>query len=388
MVLSLGKIGREIRRIAAQLFRMPGDILHYTFATWKYDLTRGSKIVLNQGSGAESKRIVIYLIYPKEGVQNSHLRACEYFVGKGYAVLAVSNIPLSDNDHALLTQRCWRVMQRPNFGYDFGGYRDAIISLSDKLQKIERLVIFNDSTWFPLPKSRDWLDDAESLAVDFVGAANNFGTPRPEIVKFRSIKWRFSPKHRNFHYCSFAIFMRPAVFRGNEFFLFWKKLRLSDRKNRTVRRGEIGLTQWVLSQGFSHGATLNIEQLDRDIEILSNTRLRDVANELIIIENEQLHHLKEQILADPATTRDDLIKLILLVVSRQGASYALASFSVQERGFPFLKKSPLWLSKESAIASLKILAQITPEVSTDFLSEAVVLASKAGHIEVSVDFKS
>jgi lipopolysaccharide biosynthesis protein len=229
-----------------QIREIPEDLLNYFFATKRYDRTRLDQIRMFDGKLPKSDRTAIFLIFPKTGLLQSHVHTLAYFRSKGYATLIVSKLPLSEIDRNLLAENCWRIMERPNFGYDFGGYRDGVLSLSDDLPHLERLVLINDSVWFPLTGGRDWLDDVEALEVGFADAASHYGTPRYGINDFRSLKWSFSTNHRDFHICSFSICLRPTVMREANFLKFWRALRLSDKKKRTVRRGEIGFTQRAL----------------------------------------------------------------------------------------------------------------------------------------------
>ena len=355
MAIEFWKIRREVFRFGSQARAIPEDVFNYLFATWHYDRKIAGQIERFDGHLPKSKRIAIFLIFPKSGLLDSHLHTLAYFRSKGYATLVVSNLPLCQTDKDILSENCWRFIQRPNFGYDFGGYRDGVLSLTEDLPHLERLVFINDSVWFPLPNSRDWLDDVEELQVDFAGAASNFGTPRPEVHAFRSLKWSYSTQHRDFHICSFAICLRPNVLQDENFLSFWRGLRLTDKKKRTVRRGEIGFTQWALRHSFSVGTTLDVTDLDHELAALGEARLREVAGDLIIPENPKLSQLWQDLTEDTKTSRQDLEKLILLAVSRQGASYALAAYSTREKGFPFLKKSPLTSGSESSDANLQVL---------------------------------
>lgn len=369
----LWKLGRELRRLGRQIRDWPGDLVNYLFATRHYDTRLAGSIRRHEGRRPASARVVIFLIFPDRGLLGSHLRTLDYFCRKGYAPLVVTNLTLSEADRRRLLDHCWSCLERPNFGYDFGGYRDAVLGLADALPGLERLVLINDSTWFPLPGGQDWLDAVEALGVEFAGAASNFGTPRPEIEGFRAIRWTYSPDHRNFHYCSFALCLRPAVFRHPRFLDFWRRLRLTDKKKRTVRRGEIGFTQWALAQGFTHGATLDVTTLDRDLERLDDARLLEIARGLIIPEQPRLQALWREVVAAARPARSDLVSLILLAVSRQGSSYALSPYATRERGFPFLKKSPVWLNPESCANTLRLIEQM--EDAPDILAEAKALAA-------------
>ncbi len=46
-------------------------------------------------------------------------------------------------------------------------------------------MLLNDSCWFPLPGSKDWLTLAETSGLDYFGAASNYGIDAPEIDRFR-----------------------------------------------------------------------------------------------------------------------------------------------------------------------------------------------------------
>ena len=372
---SLWKLKRECLRLLRQISELPDDMRTRLLATRRYDREANSLIRHFSGVQPQTNRIVIFLIFPKGGLESSTLRAFDYFTEHGYSVLAVSNVALPETEQLTLLQHCWRYMERPNFGYDFGGYRDAVLWLSSRLQTLERLVIFNNSTWFPLPGSRDWLKDAEALDVDFVGAASNFGTPRADVDRFRQMTWNYRSDHRNFHYCSFALLMRPNVFRNDVFLDFWKHLKLTDKKKRIVRRGEIGLTQWVLDQGLSHAATLDISSLDAALAQLDDFQLKGLAGSLIIPEDEKIRALQSRLLADPDTSRVDLFKFILLTVSRQGSSYTLAPYSIPEVGFPFLKKSPLALSDESAEASFRLICTLRGREAVEIRQEALAIVA-------------
>jgi hypothetical protein len=61
------------------------------------------------------------------------------------------------------------IVERPNFGYDFGGYRDGVW-LIGKLGLRPREVLFlNDSVWFPILKNATLLAEMRATSQDYVG---------------------------------------------------------------------------------------------------------------------------------------------------------------------------------------------------------------------------
>lgn len=363
------KIRRELKRLFHQLWHLPTKLGSYLFSARYYDWVLARKVVRSDGPVPMSKKVAVYLIYPSFGLQPSHLDGLKYLLSKGYAPLVVSNLPLNLADREQLLPFCSMCIERPNFGYDFGGYRDGILTVMADMPNLERLLLINDSTWFPLPGCSDWLEESERLEVDLAAAASNYGIPRVDPIDYQDIQWNYVTTHKNFHFCSFALLFSRRVLADPGFSQFWKRFPLSNHKGRTVRRGEIGLSQWVLSKGFTYGIPYNVAMLQGDLAELDNMRLREVAENLITLDDLRMLDVKHDILAGNPN-RQDLTCLVLTCVARQGSSYALADFAINERGFPFLKKSPVWLSKEASDITLRLASGLPGPQGAEILAEA------------------
>lgn len=369
------KLLREAQRLIRQIVTGPSVLTSYLFAARYYDVVHGKKVRRTPGQMAATQKIAIYLIFPQSGLQGSHLRALNYLNAKGYAPVVVSNVPLAERDREQILQAAYLFIERPNFGYDFGGYRDGILSVASALPDLTHLCLLNDSTWFNLPGGSDWLDEAERLGVDLAAAASNYGIPRVKIEDFREIVWHYRTTHENFHFCSFALLFSRKVLADPEFLRFWQRFPLTSDKGRTVRRGEIGFSKWILGRKFTHQATCDIADLDHELAGLDDPRLAEVAANLIIPEDPRFQAMKHQLLAG-APSRAELISLILVGVARQGASYALADFTITEKRFPFLKKSPVWLNRETSDITLKLAAALPGPEGAEILAEAKALRQR------------
>ena len=373
--LPLWKFKREALRFVRQIARAPSVLGNYFFGTLYYDLVHAGKVRRMPGQLALTDKVAIYLIYPQYGLQPSHLRALDYLKAKGYAPVVVSNLELAGSDREQVLKASYLYIERPNFGYDFGGYRDGILSLRAALPGLRHLCILNDSTWFNLPGASDWLQEAEGAGVDLGAAALNHGVSRVEITDFRTVVWRYQTTHKNFHFCSFALLFSGKVLTDPGFLRFWQRFALTNDKGRTVRRGEIGLSKWILGQNFTHTVTCDLTHLDQELADLDNVRLREVAASLIIPENPRFQAIKHQLLAG-TPSRKDMISLILTGVARQGSSYALADFTITEKRFPFLKKSPVWLNRETSDITLKLAAALPAPEGAEILAEAIALRQR------------
>ena len=371
------KIRRELNRLAFEPFRWTKEAGQRLYLRRYYDLVQSRQIRLSAGALDLGQEACIYLIFPTKGVLPSHVRALRTLVDAGITPVAVSNLPLSDNDRELLYPLTMQVIERPNVGYDFGGYRDGVLELAERLPALNRLWLMNDSTWL-IPQPTNWFEDARKLNVDFVGATSNFAMPRVDPERFRDISWTFSNTHRNFHYASYALGIGSRILSDDDFLDFWKKLEIRNDKSRTVRRGEIGLTQFVLKKGFRHAATHEVDKLHTELAELDDLEIDQITQDLVIPPSTRLEEQRRSVLnSDPSSPegRKDREAFILTAVSRHAAGYVLPAYTVKYRGFQFLKKSPVGSSDEAARTMRAIIARIGGDAGAEIAAEAQLISS-------------
>ena len=358
--LPLWKLRREAKRAVRQIVGLPGLTWEYLFLRPLYDRRTSRQMVVHEGARPVVGEVAIYLVYAPQGLLGSHHDMLAQLAADGITPVVVSNLPLSGADRETLLAQSALVIERPNVGYDFGGYRDAVLQLEPHLATLDRLYILNDSVWM-IEAPQSWFQQVRAAGRDFVGATSNFGIARLDAEDFRNLTWRYTPDHANFHYASYALAVGPNILQDPEFMAYWRDFRLSNNKKRTVRRGEIGLTKWVQAQGHSHCATCDVTDLDHEIEALDNTALDDLARHLVIPEDTRLtqqHAIALQ--SDPMTEagRRDRIQITLMAVARQAMGYAMPYFTLRHRDFQFVKKSPLRLSRSGAEITLEILSEL------------------------------
>ncbi|WP_298976289.1 rhamnan synthesis F family protein [uncultured Roseobacter sp.] len=365
------KIRRELKRLGNHLLEWPTDTTNFLFGTFYYDRFLAHKKTILSGLQDTTDKRAVYLIFPKNGLQPGHFRTLDYLASKGFAVTVVSNLPLNPGQKVAVLPKCHMYIERPNYGYDFGGYRDGILSMRNDVAAIKQLVLLNDSVWFPVSSKTDWLADVDDLGVEFAGAVSNYGIPRVDPDHFRELSFDYRTDHKNFHYCSFALSLGQKIVQDPKFIEFWASFPLTNKKKRTVRRGEIGLTAWILRRGYSHAETLGVHRLAECLGKLSDPELRDVARHVIVLDDSRLKKAKANvILSIDKLSRTDLVNFVLMVAARQGTAYALAYYSVLFLGFPFLKKSPLWLDQDAAKISSLLLGALSEPAADEALMEA------------------
>lgn len=329
-------------------------------------------------------KIAIYVIYPSNGLQQSHINTIKALASAQYSVVVVSNLKLTENSKKQLCSACWRLIERPNFGYDFGAFRDGVTFTKPYLADLKTLVFMNDSVWFPLPGSMDWLMEAQGKEEDFVGAVANFSVETPELLSWREFCWRYDTSIKDFHYCSFALSFKHRAFPSPAFINFWKSLCITNNKIRTVERGEIGLSQALISSGLSHSCTMEVNNLDCHLQKMEFPELLSFVKNLVIPEEPELLRFKLATIAESEALvepekRKALRQAALTIIARTGVAYALPRYAYEKLGFAFLKKSPL---KSNADAQ-KIILHFTSELKGGeggiIHSEATALASRANN---------
>ena len=375
------KIKREITRLGQSLPRLPRRIfLRLVFRRY-YDLVLARQIKTYEGALDIGSEIGLYLIFPKSGVLASHLHMLSEMRRDQITPIVISNHPLESEARALLHPHVALILERPNQGYDFGGYRDGILHIADDLPQLDRLWILNDSAWL-VPQTSSWFETARSLNVDYVAATSSYTTARLDPDRFRDMAdtpWDFHFQRRYAHYASYALGLGSKILQHPDFLKYWRNLHISNDKTRTVRRGEIGLTRWMLDRGFSHQATCEVDQLPAELATLSDMEIARIAHQLIAPEGAEgplLEKVKDQVLTtDPTSAegRQDRINLILTAVSRFGSAYCLQGYFLEYRGFHFLKKSPLWTTPKSAGLLQMLLDQIEGPEGQAIRHEAAIL---------------
>ena len=356
--MSLSKVKRELLRLGRQTRAAPRVAWEYCTLTIRYDIMAARQRNVHTGDRALAGEVAVYLIFPSKGILASHLDMLRQLNAHDISPILVSNLPLSQKDLAILKPLCTRIIERPNIGYDFGGYRDGILNLAGDLPKFDRLYLLNDSCWM-IDASSSWFEMVRDANTDFCAASAHEGLRNPDPHDYRNFVWTYKTDGPRFHYASYALSVSNRILRDPEFSRFWRKFRLSDSKSVNIRRGEVGLTQWMLRRNcYSHTATCPLDNLDQEISGLDNDELDAVARNLVISSIRNLRITRDKILKIPACSREgrfDRIQIILTAVRSEGLSYVMPFYTSRYRGFQFVKKSPIWLSRGGSDTMIALL---------------------------------
>lgn len=286
-------------------------------------------------------KVALLLIYQPAGLAESIVWTCEHLVQRGYAPLVVSNTPLSPDDLERLRPVIWRAVERPNFGYDFGGYRDGIWLLDQWQVRPEVLLVLNDSIWFPLYPDEDLLHRMEHSPADFVGALQLDPLRKQEGVPSRK---------RPFFGSFFLMFKRTAC-EHPAFRRFWADYRNTSNKYKTIRRGERGLSHALMDAGLSCEAMYTRQALDRYWASLDPASLREALSRLVTIDD-QLQVRQAALLTSPESNDQwckAAVQLALAITEKQNVLATAPYASLTTFGTPYLKKARDWNNLEALL---------------------------------------
>lgn len=378
MSLRLWKIRRELKRALPKALETLAEPYHYLTYLPLYDRRKHRLTRTTGGQITAGPEIGIYLIFPAQGLLPSHLTMLSAMLRQGISPVVISNLPLTDADRATLAATAFRVIERPNIGYDFGGYRDGILSIAPLLPDLRCLWVMNDSAWL-VDDSGGWFAQARATGNDFTGCVSNFGIHKVDMQDHARITWQFDPSNRRFHYVSSSWRIGSRILQDPAFLRFWTRLQIRDSKQLTVRRGEVGFSQWVLRHGYSHSATHEIADLPQRLAALSDSALDEVTRHLLMIDPVQ-QPAKDAVLAlDPAATtgREARITLCLAATARFGLVIAMPYFLLHHATLPFFKKSVFKSSADTVALALKIMQDLPRDQDNPIHREAMALAGRS-----------
>lgn len=268
----LWKVRRELHRLGQQL-RAVAELLYEPFLRWRHDRERARHLKVTPGNMPGSGKVAVYLIFQPRGLAESSLMTCRHLASSGYAPLVVSNAALSESDRSRLQAVSWKVVERPNFGYDFGGYRDGIWLLDQWGERPESLILLNDSIWFPALEGDQTIGRMEAMPADFKGVLK-LGTGEGAVLR----------RGREPFLGSFFLMFSAQALRSEAFSLFWRQYLNTSNKYKTIRRGERRLSYVMRDAGFEGWSLFDRTKFDEYLRVADPATLRQILEDLVSVD--------------------------------------------------------------------------------------------------------
>ena len=323
------KVKRELWRVKEKV----DHLIHRTIIDprrqARYERSRNLLVKETPGQQALTSRVVVLVLFQPKGVAPSTFLTLRHLAEEDWSVVIVANSSLTDADRERLAAHCAQIIERPNVGYDFGAYREGWLWLDRNRRQFERLILMNDSTWFPLRSMDDTLRRMEGLDAGLAG----------HIFKSESAK-DSSRDHIESHFLMFssAAAAHPAIR------AFWSNYVMSDLRALTIQQGEKGLTQTVIGAGLKVDALLGRDRLISLLSAMSDTELLSVLQNLVF-HNASGRRLQTDLLAAAQAGkpwRDQLLDWTFKELSGSPQHLLSVTFldpAMSLGGMGFLKKS-------------------------------------------------
>jgi hypothetical protein len=349
-MVSAWKIRRELDRLRQQLQGIM-DLVTDPIAQRQLERVLAAGLPSTVGALKMGPKIALFLIYQPKGLSESTLETCRFLKRAGYIPFVVSNAPLTRQDRIRLQPCVWRIIERPNFGYDFGGYRDGLTYLRQCGLTPAELLILNDSVWFPTITETDILVKLAASPADIAGP----------ILRVRGSE-RFLE--------SYLFRLRRSALEHPAFSDFWANLKLTSNKYYVIRRGERGFSAAMRGAGLQVEGVYDKATFVEDIAIQDETFLRSTLKYGAYIDADLVKESANLLQENHTGWREDAIVHIRKVLEKRQVYSSFPYANVQLTGYPLLKKSTEPVSKAWRLAYLKAVeAEEVPAPSDQVLAE-------------------
>lgn len=260
------KVEREIKRVGAQArrvgLRLTSNVMKVT-----HDMTKHKRIAFIAGDQPQRDDVAVFLVYQPNDLLASTFLTLRHLNANGYSVQLVVNHPLDVAQLARLRPLTTEIMIRPNVGYDFGGYRDAILHLLDARPPKGQLLVLNDSVWFPIWPDCDLLDRFRRAPEDVYGLILSNDPRDRKPTHIQSYMFQFSPEA-----------LRLPAFKA-----FWRRLQVSSDRFLAIHRCEVPMTQRMTDMGLVCGAVHHTTDLSEKFRAADDNLLKSIVNHQIIV---------------------------------------------------------------------------------------------------------
>jgi hypothetical protein len=330
------KLRREFGRLGQQLRAIP-EALSDPLARRRLDRTVAAGLPRLDGALPASDNVALFLVYQPGGLSGSTLATCDWLAAAGYAPLVVSNAALTAADRGALAPRVWRAVERPNFGYDFGGYRDGLSCLRQWGVAPATLLILNDSIWLPVLRGSDLLARLQADPADIAGT----------VLRRRGAE-RFLESY--LYRIGRRALAHPA------FASYWAGLRLTSNKYHVIRRGERGFSAAMRAAGLTLAGLYDSDGLPDAVAAQPEDVLRRTLTHAAYVDA-PLAAERDRLLTGggPEWRAAVLTHMRATLGKRQGySSFPYAAVALL--GYPVLKKSAEPVSREWRRAYLGAVA--------------------------------
>ncbi|MDR3531026.1 MAG: rhamnan synthesis F family protein [Rhodopila sp.] len=195
-------------------------------------------------SHADATRIALYVHYSPTGRISDMVRRQLALLGQsGFAIVFISMAArIPESDWQAVRRLCALVVQRQNFGLDFGAWHDLLPEVKRRWPIPDELMLVNDSVLGPIHPLAPVIETMRAGGDGFFGLTENLeGGP---------------------HLQSYMLLARGKAAVG-DLMHFVQRLHISGSKWVLIQRGELRLARWMRRRGHRVAAVFGYARLVR-----------------------------------------------------------------------------------------------------------------------------
>lgn len=291
--------------------------------TRRWDQRRDHAMKVTDGAHALTGRAAIFLLFQPSGLRPSTIATLRGLVEAGLSPVVVSNARLGSADRAALAAGAAVVLERPNLGYDFGGYRDALHWLRSQSAPLEEVLFLNDSFWF-----RD---------VDGTLALSQILSATGALVGYSG---HTDPENRVTSLESHFFLLRQPLLDDPRCRAFWDGMILHPTKQDVVTHCERPLAATLDPEGRDTTVVFSIQRNLRHMETLGGPAEPAVMGRLFVIgirRNERVALARREF-AERRIDRDAFNARITAELAATTVSEAFVALALRDLEFGLIKK--------------------------------------------------
>jgi len=317
---------REIEVLLERLLYYPYHLLA-PFLQKLYDYFWFGRLQYWTAAGCKnSKGLAIVLSYSTRGISPSVYRTVRRLNRLSLHVLVVCNGGAKQIEIDKLKTLEASYLLRPNWGYDFGGYRDALRLLDNLQVKPDELILMNDSIEYPVLSGDDLIHSMRASGCDFVGAIH----AKPHRVKAATeVGVIFS----------FFLWASARTIQSDTWRIFWHSYVMTGSKYATVRRGERALSQTMLTSRLVCKGIYTRDKFMEKAKQLDADELRIAIEYGVFVDDEAFLKKAAELLE---TVSEDwpvlALDFITMVVAKRNFLYSFPYITHRHLKVPFLKR--------------------------------------------------
>lgn len=210
-----------------------------------YEILKTYNDFTNTQEYSSLRRIALYVHYDKKDIicqeDLDYLKSLNEFVEE---IIFITNSDISNFEKNKVSSFVSKIIQRENVGYDFGAWKDVILSLGfPYLEKFDQLLLVNNSCYCRSYDFKDIFKKMESECVDFWGI-----TLFPYLDDGEYIHKSCIDEHIQSYFQVFG----KEVIKSEAFHEFWKSVKNYTNLIEVIANCETILTKKLSDAGFKY----------------------------------------------------------------------------------------------------------------------------------------